>query len=425
MTPIHSVFTGDNRPTMMARGQIHTYYDPESLQRPVSQNFGPPPTLARQNSKGKTLLNFDDEAAKSEAGRPPNARTQTSRSVFGTDKLWEREMAKLKIIEADEKEAKEAEEKRAAAEAARGDKTKKKKGKGKGKAKAESVEEDDAQDLGVPMESAPRVSTEPPMLPILRDTTIRGPPPPVNDDDTESDSEDSAHQAPARREARRGSAETAANRWVAESSDEEGPRRTPGVGLRYPNPTTTKSQPVDDDSEEDMPLAATVNRALHRVMSSGGDDSDEDVPLAAMLDKTKPNIPPVNFDSLSGEQNADDDQPLGLRASRVPLPHSSFGLSSQAGDADEDDVPLALHPDQQRRTQYMAMAQQQQMMMQAQMQQSMFFGPPAMMASGFFGPPMGAMPMMSPPVPQPPAQEVNKFGRVDKWRRDVAVEGQP
>ncbi|KAF7976294.1 hypothetical protein HWV62_7206 [Athelia sp. TMB] len=162
-------------------------------------------------------------------------------------------------------------------------------------------------------------------------------------------------------------------------------------------------------------------------MSSGGDsDSDEDVPLAAI--KPKSSIPPVNFNgpssrSFKSNDEEDDEQPLGLRASRIPF--SSYGLNSQAGDADEDDVPLALHPDQQRRTQYMAIAQQQQMMMQAQMQQSMFFGPPAMMASGFFGPPMGPMPMMSPPVPQMPPQEVNKFARVDNWRRDVAVEGQP
>lgn len=107
------------------------------------------------------------------------------------------------------------------------------------------------------------------------------------------------------------------------------------------------------------------------------------------------------------------------------MPLSSYGLSSQAGDGDEDDVPLALHPDQQRKAQYMAMAQQQQMMMQAQMQQSMFYGAPSMMSSGFFGPPMGPMPMMSPPMQQPPPPEVNKFGRVDQWRRDVAVEGQP
>lgn len=423
------VFTGDNRPSMMARGQGQqsaAYYDPETLQRPVSNAGFQPPNLARGNSAGgKPLLNFGEEAAAQNTLRPVNSRAPTSRSVFGTDKLWEREMEKLKIIEAEEQEAKEAEEKRVAAQAALEEHTtKKKKKKGKGKTKADSIEAD-AQTAGLDatIEPIPRVSSEPPMLPILRDSTVvRGPPPPVDDDDTDEESEDSAQQAPARRKARRGSAETAANRW-AESSDEEGPRRTPGVGLRYPN------KPADnagDDSEEDMPLAATMSRALHRVMSSGGDDSDEDVPLAAMLDKPKSRIPPVNFDGPSKgsfkRNEEDDDQPLGLRASRMPV---SYGLGSQAGGGDEDDVPLALHPDQQRKAQYMAIAQQQQMMMQAQMQQSMFYGNPAMMASGFFGPPMGPMPVMSPPMQQPPAQEVNTFGRVDQWRHDVAVKEPP
>ena len=262
---------------------------------------------------------------------------------------------------------------------------------------------------------------------------LRGPPPPVNDDDTESESGDSAPHAPARRKARRDSAETAADLWVAGSSgeDEGEPRRTTGIGRRYRNQGRGKSQPADDDSEEDMPLAATVGRALQRAMSSANDDSDEDLPLSAMLDKAKTSVPPINFDSLSvnhpRNDDDDDDQPLGLRASMIPPTSHSF-----AGNADDDDdKPLAFHPDQQRRTQYQAMAQQQQMMMQAQMQQSIFFGAPSMMGSGFFGPSMA--PMASPmvmglqqPMPSPPpAPDAGKFGLVDRWRRDVAVEGQP
>jgi len=176
-----------------------------------------------------------------------------------------------------------------------------------------------------------------------------------------------------------------------------------------------------------MPLAATVGRALQRAMSAN-DDSDEDLPLSAMLDKAKTSIPPINFDSLSvnpRNDDDDDDQPLGLRASVIPP--TSYARNAD----DDDDKPLAFHPDQQRRTQYQAMAQQQQMMMQAQMQQSIFFGAPSMMGSGFFGPSMA--PMASPmvmglqqPMPSPPpAPDAGKFGLVDRWRRDVAVEGQP
>lgn len=70
--------------------------------------------------------------------------------------------------------------------------------------------------------------------------------------------------------------------------------------------------------------------------------------------------------------------------------------------------------------------QQQQMMMQAQIQNSMFFNP-AMMGSGVFTP-MAVPSMMmgvpmAPPSP-PPVHDAGKYGRVDRWRRDVAVEGE-
>jgi hypothetical protein len=67
-----------------------------------------------------------------------------------------------------------------------------------------------------------------------------------------------------------------------------------------------------------------------------------------------------------------------------------------------------------------AQAQHQQMMMQAQMHNSMFFQQP-MMGSGFFGPPM----MMQPQAMAPSLASLHddaKYGAVDKWRRDVAVE---
>lgn len=74
------------------------------------------------------------------------------------------------------------------------------------------------------------------------------------------------------------------------------------------------------------------------------------------------------------------------------------------------------------------------MMMQAQLHNNMFFNP-SMMGSGFFSPsmagpmmnPMNPMMMMQAPIPvpsPPPVHDTAKFGRVDKWRRDVAVEGE-
>lgn len=440
------VFRGDDRPSMMNRGlqRSGTFIDPESLQRPVSGAFQPQAAPTRQNSaKAGPLLTFDDNLPGNRTTLSPNLGVQNSRSVFGTDTLWEREMKKLKQMEAEEKAAKEREETEGAQSA---DKKKRSKGKRKGKGKEKEIEqvttpmteesEEPPSRLNSFIEPLPRVSAEPPVLPAIEKPIVRGPPPPANDYDTESDSD--ASIKPAKRQARRGSAETAAARWVAGSSDEdEGPVRTTGVGLRNRKQSLSKARPRADDSDEDIPLSVSMGRALQRAMPTA-DDSDEDRPLSTMLDKSKMGIPPINFDKLSlgkGRDDEDDDQPLGLRASRM-LP-SQGPTSSYAGGDDDDDKPLALHPDQQRRTQYQAMAQQQQMMMQAQMQQSMFFGPPSMMSSGFFGPPMAPMapvpspmmmgPMISPQQMSPPSvgNDSAKYGRVDRWRHDVAVEGQP
>jgi len=194
-------------------------------------------------------------------------------------------------------------------------------------------------------------------------------------------------------------------------------------------------------------LVATIGRAAQRAKQGHltADDSDEDKPLSIMLDKTKSLFLDKNgegpsfggslvadFDATLGQRGGDDeeddDEPLGVRASRmIPSAH------------EDDDRPLAFHPEQVRRTQYMGMmaAQQQQqqaMMMQAQaaqMHQSMMFGAPSMMSSNFFGPPMAPMGppmMMGPPViagSPPPLHDHAKYGMVDKWRQDVAVEGQP
>lgn len=254
--------------------------------------------------------------------------------------------------------------------------------------------------------------------------------------------------------------EKAADRWVSESSDEENElRRTTGVGLRYPsnaNASPQFPQLNGDDSEEDLPLTAAAQRVVRRASQLGSlgvdDDSEEDIPLTAAAarivkrathlshhadddDEDKPLVDvinrarSVNFDGRSrvDEDEDEDERPLGLRASRLPLA-SQTSLPFIGGEED-DDKPLAFHPEQQRRTQYQMFAQaqqQQQMMMQAQIQNSMFFNP-AMMGSGVFTP-MAVPPMMmgvpmAPPSP-PPVHDAGKYGRVDRWRRDVAVEGE-
>ena len=292
----------------------------------------------------------------------------------------------------------------------------------------------------------------------------RAPPPPVEGEDDESE-EDSDSSSVAGRQPQAKSE----NGWHSGSDEDKGPKRTTGTGPRYsnlpPRLLALQSQGQlqldddDEDSEEDVPLVATLGRAVQRATRLMADDSsDEDKPLTALIDKTKRksslsvslsrhggSLPAVSVGggSLFGggptsplgggltsphEADNEDDKPLGLRASRV--------MSTSGHDEDEDDKPLGLHPDQMRRSQYFVAAQQQaqavqqqQMMMQAQaMHQSMMFGAPSIMSMPVYGPPMAPQMMMAPPpLPStpPPVPDAVKLTRVDKWRHDVAGEGEP
>ncbi|KAH9977723.1 hypothetical protein BGW80DRAFT_1435453 [Lactifluus volemus] len=367
------VFTGDNRPSMMARGQMQrssTLIDPASLdQRPVSQNLMASETRPNLARSGSFRL------------RPSQSGVRNARSVFGVDTLWEREMEKLKQIEAEEAEEQRKQE---AIEAARLEKKSKKKKR-----------KEKPTPLDIPVEQ-PTVCIETP-TPRVQRTIERRVPPPPNDDETESSGESSDGRAP------RPPPEVSAEGWHSGESDKElnGPVRTTGVGPRYPNRARrpapfahSATQSVeDDDSEEDIPLAATVSRAVQRATRLGPGDEDED--------------------------EDEDDKPLGLRASRFMSSQSQLG---HAAGEDDDDLPLAFHPEQQRPT---------QMILQAQVHQSMMFSPPSLMGSGFFGAPV--LPQMIPPFGPPPAPpsaapdaaDMTKFGRVDRWRREIVEGGQP
>ncbi|KAJ7498939.1 hypothetical protein FB451DRAFT_16777 [Mycena latifolia] len=429
------VFTGDDRPSMMARPQAQrrsTLIDPASLQarhdsqgRPLTQRIssfdsqGSQQALGRKNSlNAKPLLNFDDDDKLLRAG-PSAGRVPNSRSVFGVDTLWERELVKLKEIEAKEKIEEDLRRAKEAEDEARESKRRGRKAKRKDKSNARDyspvAQIPDAMNTSESVPIDTRIAASPPVLPAISPALQR--PPQVND---ESDSEDSERAGPSRPQDR------APDGWVSSDEEGAGPTRTTGTGPRF----VKKSRvPIPDaggeDSEEDLPLAATLDRVAQRAtqLRASVPDSDEEQPLSVLLQKTKMSLPSINFDRRSesnGAQDDDDedDQPLGLRASRVAP--SSF--SSVQGGGDDDDMPLAYHPEQQRRSQYHMMAQaaqqqqQQQMLMQAQMHNSMFFSPQPMMAPGFFGPPM----MMQ--APMAPMHDEVKYGRVDRWRRDVAVE---
>ena len=416
------VFRGDDRPSMMIRGQIRrsgTLIDPATLGRPPSQNLETATSgLARRNSSGP-LVDLNGEKPPALGTSAPEGKLPQSRSVFGVDTIWDREMIKLKEMEALEKA--EAEERRLREQEEDGRRSKKKK-KVKSKAKAKR---DSASPSVEPGPSSgilePHTSHFSPPLPEIRKPTLSRPP--VHKSESDADGEDDLPLG-----------QILSKTAVVNAGSIDGPRRTTGVGPRYP----TKSQvPYNinggDDSEEDIPLVAATALAAQRAsrIPRDDDDEDEDKPLAAVLNEGKLLIPDnlaTRSRSLKDDDD-DDDKPLGLRASRVPM-------ASQASAGSDDDKPLAFHPEQQRRTQYQMLAQMQQqqqqhMLMQAQMQNNIYFGAPAMMGSGFFGAPMAPQPMMMgvpmtmpiPPPSPPPAQDPAKFGRVDRWRHDVAVEG--
>ncbi|KAL1747440.1 hypothetical protein HDZ31DRAFT_80424 [Schizophyllum fasciatum] len=494
------VFTGDSRPTMMARGQRQrqtTLIDPNTLNlRPETQrmsSYQSAPGAMNRQSQGRPLV---DMAAEGLAPTRALGQPSAVRSVFGVDTLWEREMAKVKEIEAQEKLEEEERLRKEAEEEARNPKKKKKKGK-KGKKDlapgASSLAVDDVSpaassvalaDASAAEPEVPRVSAEPPTLPDIPKAITRGPPRPANDDDNDDDESSESDEDEAPPAAGRKSEDTG---WFAGASDDEGdgPRRTTGSGPRYPKraasqPKPPPPPPAGDDSEEDLPLSATLNRAMarHTIAQALDDSEDEDKPLAAVLGKARQgasaagtSLPALGSEGgllskeLDGllspkkdggaaggdEEEEEDNAPLGLRASRAIPP-------ADGGGDDDDDRPLAMHPDQQRRTQFRAAQQQnlaaQQMVFQQQQQQmmmnplaSMYFNP-SMVGSGFFAPPapamgtgmgmgmgmggmggmgMGMMPMPPPQAPPspPPVPNPAKFGLVDRWRHDVAVEGEP
>ena len=359
----------------------------------------------------KPLLNFEDDKRKTL--QPPLAagRLPASRSVFGVDTLWEREMAKLKEIEA--REAREKEE-RSKREEERERKTMGK--KNKRKKKGRKLKDDEAvQEILHEVPTNVRVSVVPPTLPDFRHAPRTVPLQSNAYDSSESEEEGEQHRSDA-----------VAPAWHENSSDEEdaGPRRTTGVGLRYPKPSTKISISHDDDSEEDLPLAATIHKAAARATlgatQMGHDSDDEDRPLSHIVLQAKTKLLPPRSTLYAENQPADDDddQPLGLRSSRFIQSHPSAD--------DEDDVPLAFHPEQQRRTQYQMLAQHQQhqIMMQAQIQSNMLMNA-SMMGSGYFAPmvhPMGMM-QVPMPIPSPPLiHDEVKYGRVDRWRRDIVVD---
>ncbi|CAE6433056.1 unnamed protein product [Rhizoctonia solani] len=424
------VFRGDNRPAMMDRGQIRTQstlIDSAALQsRPVTLLLphGPVVTNTEQrpnNSRTPTiqpLLNFDSN----EPGRTAN-----SKSVFGVDTLWEKEMAKLKEIQEQQRLDQEAQRTQEEEKQRR----KIRKGK-KGKARNEelaSPEAGNGAEAPAASESG-RLSLAPPTLPNI--TPLHKQVPPASPGESES-------SLPAVNRRRRSVATLDAGGWFAGSSDgeeESGAKRDSGPGA------APISRGRDEDSDDDVPLTNIKVRAPES-------DDDEDAPLSNLKSRQSvalPDLKPASTLDIAaslglapeptqtkaaGGDDSDDEVPLAIHRQTIMLPQDSNKKpGAENDDSDDDEKPLGLRLSQapsvaqQRRQeeyqQMMLMQQQQQLMMQQQAMRASMFSASMLSFQPHMGGP-GSVHSFGAPVP---AQDP-KLTRVDQWRHDVSGVNDP
>ncbi|KAG8916296.1 hypothetical protein FRC01_003246, partial [Tulasnella sp. 417] len=439
------VFTGDQRPAMMQRqgaNRSSTLIDPSSFNsRPTSQYLTPSQVqedVRRKRASGAPLVDFSSEAPPGPNARPGMPAT---RSVFGVDKVWERELAKMKALEEQEKGE-----------------------QAKLKALDARLEEKRQQ------AAQPRAST---LLPEPEYT------PPLGEANSDED------RRPPLGNRRESAASLGARGWFnSPGSDDDSDggdkrasfassttMRAPPFSRKISAPSRLPQIPggADDSEEEDVPLA---QQAARRSMmpprqtskpAPADSDSDEDKPIAVLRQQQSkssvgPSGPPA-VDLATGRSFADelglgssafspkksasalkadddsseDEVPLGVRhptANRL----STMPSGLQGDDEDDDDRPLgtkfagnSMNPLQQQQMQQQAFLQQQmlqqQMMMQAQMRTSMAFGGPMMnpsvMGSGFFPPPMSMHSLNANAMAAAQDAQAAQISRVDQWRRDV------
>jgi hypothetical protein len=371
---------GDQRPSMMDRNRSSTLI---TLQDDVQDEES---ELQRRSSRKKTLIDLNEES------RPGLSKPVAPRStsVFGVDKLWEREVARLKEIEAQEAEEERI---RSQAEAEAGAR------------KASKNNRKSILALPTPPAEQPVAPSQGrrESAPILPDVQLASAPrkAPQESDSDSDDSDRDSFQIPASR--------PKGDDWFAGSSDDgkvdanSAPRLV--VNLR------------EDDSDDDLPLARRLDEVKMYKAQSDADGSDEDKPLATVLQKiagsTLPSPPIIReVVNLKGAQSDDeeDDLPLAVRRATIHVNNN---------DAD-DDTPLAFRRSTAFGGGQDANLMQQQLMMQAHLRTS-YFGPQPSVVGGFspMAPPLH--PMMMPPQPfgPPPFVDMNNFGRVDAWRRTV------
>ncbi|KAG9040175.1 hypothetical protein FRB95_000104 [Tulasnella sp. JGI-2019a] len=455
------VFTGDQRPSMMSRTVVprnanSTFIDSSEL-RPSSSYLSPAQVqedLRKKRASGvplaAPLVTFDHD--QSPTGPPPGPsrpNMPNSRSVFGVDKVWERELAKLNA-------AKEAD----ALE----------------KAKLDALEARMAD-----KKQSARNSTLPPSASAPNSLNSAGQPAtaaavgiaPVPVDELGQKGTLTSGEG-----GRRESAATlGAQGWFnGPASDEEedlqDPRRVSSSSLTGGKPSYSRkvSTPSglpqipsgkfdESDEDEDVPLAQQSRRTRvppppQRPVAADS-DSEEDKPIAALKSQRSQSnkntlgefdLSAINFDKpldttttgqgMEKEESSDeeDEIPLAVRhptASRI----SSFMVPPTGGgganDSDEDDKPLgvthraSMAPSMNFQQQQMFQQQmlQQQIMLQTQAQMRASMANP-MMNPAAFGMPFAAAPMSMHSLQAPPphamhTQAAAQHSRVDQWRKDV------
>lgn len=314
------VFTGDNRPSMMARQS--TLIDQNALLSP--------PQAPVQNDGD--LLTPHSRSAASSLNRRPNTmhdvpllnapegdggdhqRMGKSRSVFGVDTVWEREMVKLKgIQEAQTKAEAEAAAKEAAKERKKAERAEKRKSRWGRKSKMLGASDaPEVDENGRPISMMPEDAR---MASMNSETTRMSrlsmmDPRMSSDDIEELDGYDSAHghadriparpptlnfepespaigsiepEQPAQPQERRPGSRLGVDDWFRSSDEEDGgnggrtPRRP--VSAQPPQLQQLQVSVSDGESDEELPLSRLRRMAVDDD-DDDDDSSDEDVPLS-------------------------------------------------------------------------------------------------------------------------------------------------
>ncbi|OCF38289.1 hypothetical protein I317_07953 [Kwoniella heveanensis CBS 569] len=376
------VFTGDARPAMMARS---TMYDmptvsisptsPEQHQQQYSSSRHSSMLLSQDQGRAP-LLAFDSNGqlhptspgglmtpppgSGGGAGRgDPHDRIAKSKSVFGVDQIWEKEMSKLRQMQEDERRAEET--RRAIEEAkklAEEEKKKRKSKKGKGKdGRLSIMVPDSAEEDSRPVEEVLGIS------PINRAHDL----PPALEFEPEKAPPQPPSEPPSPEKSPRYGDNQVAMDGKVENEEEEGPhsKRSSPQQQRL---AVVEASDSDSDPDADVPLSrlapprsavsggskpslqVPARAAVRGRESESVSDSDEDVPLSKLSIRS----PATSNISHSNSNAPRLTQPLGSLGLSLPTfsptgsgtPSNEQGIGgnemANEGDEDEDDQPLAV-----------------------------------------------------------------------------------